>query len=91
MHFGTKSALADEIEAFPSIRETTLRHARESCDLKYVSLAQKMCWASTQTTSRVEDIAYCLVGLFDVNLPLLYGEGWKGGKDYGINTTMFAM
>ena len=77
MHFGTKSALADEIETFTDIHETTLRHARGSCDLKYVSLAQKTCLASTRTTSRVEDIAYCLLALFDVNLPLLYGEGRK--------------
>jgi len=26
-------------------------------------------------TTRPEDIVYCLFGLFDVNLPLLYGEG----------------
>lgn len=34
-----------------------------------------MCWASGRQTSRSEDIAYCLLGLFDVNMPLLYGEG----------------
>jgi hypothetical protein len=27
------------------------------------------------TTARVEDIAYCLLGIFDINMPLLYGEG----------------
>lgn len=43
MHFDTKSALADEIETFTGIRETTLRYARGSCGLKYVSLAQKLC------------------------------------------------
>ncbi|KAG8529033.1 uncharacterized protein KY384_006723 [Bacidia gigantensis] len=36
-----------------------------------------MSWASRRQTSRVEDMAYCLLGLFDVNLPLLYGEGMK--------------
>lgn len=36
-----------------------------------------MSWASTRETTRIEDIAYCLVGLFDVNMPLLYGEGQK--------------
>jgi len=41
------------------------------------SVAQKMKWASKRTTSREEDIAYCLMGLFDVNMPLLYGEGKK--------------
>lgn len=28
-------------------------------------------------TTRIEDRAYCLLGLFDVNMPLLYGEGEK--------------
>jgi len=41
------------------------------------SVAQKMKWASKRTTTREEDIAYCLMGLFDVNMPLLYGEGQK--------------
>jgi len=39
------------------------------------SIAQKMSWASDRTTSRIEDMAYCLLGLFNVNIPLLYGEG----------------
>lgn len=42
-----------------------------------MSIAQKMCWAANRTTTRVEDTAYCLMGLFDVNMPLLYGEGSK--------------
>ena len=40
-------------------------------------VAQKMSWASGRQTSRVEDVAYSLLGLFDVNMPLLYGEGRK--------------
>jgi len=39
------------------------------------NVAQRMSWASDRTTTRVEDIAYCLMGLFHVNMPLLYGEG----------------
>ena len=41
------------------------------------SVATKMSWASKRKTTRVEDIAYCLMGLFDINMPLLYGEGQK--------------
>ncbi|KAK1755526.1 heterokaryon incompatibility protein-domain-containing protein [Echria macrotheca] len=44
-------------------------------DLNWVSVARKMYWASRRTTTREEDLAYCLLGLFDVNMPLLYGEG----------------
>jgi hypothetical protein len=39
------------------------------------SIAQKMSWAATRQTTREEDMAYCLFGLFRINLPLFYGEG----------------
>ncbi|KUJ11357.1 HET-domain-containing protein [Mollisia scopiformis] len=39
------------------------------------SIAQKMSWAAERVTTRVEDQAYCLMGLFGVNMPPLYGEG----------------
>jgi hypothetical protein len=37
--------------------------------------AQKLSWASQRQTTRGEDVVYCLLGLLDVNMPLLYGEG----------------
>ena len=39
------------------------------------SIAQRMSWASKRVTTRGEDMAYSLLGLFNVNMPLLYGEG----------------
>lgn len=42
-----------------------------------IPIAQRMSWAAGRNTSRLEDEAYCLLGIFDVNLPLLYGEGEK--------------
>ena len=39
------------------------------------SIAARMSWMANRKTTRAEDIAYCLLGLFGVNLPLLYGEG----------------
>ena len=36
-----------------------------------------MSWASGRKTTRLEDMAYCLMGLFGVNMPLLYGEGQR--------------
>ncbi len=42
-----------------------------------MSIAARMKWASQRKTTRVEDLAYSLMGLFDVNMPLLYGEGNK--------------
>lgn len=39
------------------------------------SIAARMSWAARRQTTREEDRAYSLMGLFDVNMPLLYGEG----------------
>jgi hypothetical protein len=47
--------------------------SRREC-LSHFTIAQKMSWASHRTTTRMEDEAYCLLGLFDINMPLLYGE-----------------
>jgi hypothetical protein len=38
------------------------------------SVAQRMSWAAHRQTTRVEDIAYSLMGIFNINMPLLYGE-----------------
>ena len=42
--------------------------------LSSYSVAQRMSWASKRRTTRVEDEAYCLFGLFGINMPTLYGE-----------------
>jgi hypothetical protein len=46
-------------------------------DISGASVAQRMVWASKRKTTRVEDIAYSLLGIFNVNMPLLYGEREK--------------
>ncbi|OTA91495.1 hypothetical protein M434DRAFT_55941, partial [Hypoxylon sp. CO27-5] len=43
----------------------------------HTSVAKRMSWASRRRTTRLEDSAYCLLGIFDINMPLLYGEGSK--------------
>ncbi|KAF5598146.1 beta transducin [Fusarium pseudoanthophilum] len=43
--------------------------------LHAASIAEKMSWASKRKTTRIEDTAYCLLGIFGINMPLLYGEG----------------
>jgi hypothetical protein len=34
-----------------------------------------MSWAKTRLTKREEDKAYSLLGIFDIHMPLIYGEG----------------
>ncbi|KAI8631781.1 heterokaryon incompatibility protein-domain-containing protein [Xylariaceae sp. FL1651] len=52
----------------------------DGAPLENASAAKKMSWAAQRKTTRVEDIAYCLLGIFDVNMPLIYGEGKKAFK-----------
>ncbi|KAK2775654.1 het domain-containing protein [Colletotrichum kahawae] len=70
----TRDALAHLIEDITGIPEDAL--AERYC-LNSWSFADRMSWASKRTTSRKEDMAYCLMGFFQVNMPLLYGEGEK--------------
>ncbi|KAK4211988.1 HET-domain-containing protein, partial [Rhypophila decipiens] len=53
------------------------RSVLETGDCSSISVADKMRWAADRTTTRIEDMAYCLLGIFDVNMPLLYGEAEK--------------
>ena len=43
--------------------------------LANVSTTERMSWAETRQTTREEDMAYSLLGIFDVHMPLIYGEG----------------
>ena len=70
---GSKKSLREAITLATKIPESIL----ENNPLVGISAAAKMSWASERQTSRIEDTAYCLMGLFDVNMPLLYGEGSK--------------
>lgn len=42
-----------------------------------IPVAVRLSWAARRKATRTEDIAYSLFGIFNVNLPLLYGEGMK--------------
>ena len=46
-----------------------------SNNLQPYSVGVKMSWMSGRTTTLEEDEAYCLLGLFDVNMPMIHGEG----------------
>ncbi|THU99761.1 HET-domain-containing protein [Dendrothele bispora CBS 962.96] len=47
----------------------------EKRQLEDYSIAQKMSWAASRETTRPEDMAYCLMGIFGVNMSPIYGEG----------------
>jgi hypothetical protein len=74
-HLGTRNNLIDIISSTTRIEERFL--AADAKALEQASISKKMSWASRRRTSRIEDEAYCLLGLFGVHMPLLYGEGKK--------------
>jgi hypothetical protein len=39
------------------------------------TIEERMMWAKARTTKREEDHVYSLLGIFDVTMPLVYGEG----------------
>lgn len=68
-----RSDLDDEISTATGIPKEYLLDRR----LSSASIAQRMSWLSRRETTRIEDMAYCMLGIFDINMPLLYGEGSK--------------
>lgn len=70
---GSKASLADVVEEITLVEEAVLVQTK-----KYdVSVAKRMSWAANRKTTRVEDRAYSLMGLLGVNMPTLYGEGYR--------------
>lgn len=69
---GTKTSLINRIVAATKIDKRCLLHRTA---IEKASIAAKFSWASARMTTRVEDMAYCLLGLVQVNMPMLYGEG----------------
>ena len=69
---GDKSQLSLLLEDVTGVWSKVLTH-----EVHYAaaSVAQRMSWASRRSTSREEDEAYCLMGLFNLNMPTMYGEG----------------
>jgi hypothetical protein len=73
-YMGTKTSLAHEIENVTGIEIQYLigsRHFRKA------SIATKMSWQAGRTTARIEDIAYSMLGLFNIMMVPQYGEGQR--------------
>ncbi|KAJ3571926.1 hypothetical protein NPX13_g5213 [Xylaria arbuscula] len=70
----TKDDASEQLSRITGINLNILRHQEP---LSAVCVAQKMSWARSRRATREEDIAYSLMGIFDINMPLLYGEGQK--------------
>ncbi|KAJ4286189.1 hypothetical protein N0V88_008091 [Collariella sp. IMI 366227] len=69
---GTKKQLARPVSNITRISVRILGDENPALDL--VPVAQRMSWAANRQTTRMEDRVYCLFGIFDVQMPLMYGE-----------------
>ena len=69
---GSKSQLCKEVSKCTSIAPKYLDGRKRFND---ASIATRMSWASRRQTTRHEDEAYCLLGIFGVSIPPCYGEG----------------
>jgi len=68
---GTKSSRRDEISTITGIDVRVLDGENPAI----CNVAERLSWAASRQTTRSEDAAYCLLGIFQVHMPLLYGEG----------------
>jgi hypothetical protein len=50
-------------------------HLFNSHGISSASISERMSWLAPRKTTRQEDLAYCMLGIFGINMPLLYGEG----------------
>lgn len=71
---GDKSSMLDTLHQITQISTKALQGAsRRSLD--EIKVEERMSWIAERQTKRGEDAAYSLLGIFDVHMPLIYGEG----------------
>jgi hypothetical protein len=70
---GDKKSLERQVHEVTGL---TLRALQGNALFEF-SIAERMSWAEKRETKREEDKAYSLLGIFDIHMPLIYGEGMK--------------
>jgi hypothetical protein len=68
---GDKTSLTQTLHKITGITVQALEGSPMTC----FTVEERMLWAQGRNTKREEDAAYSLLGIFDVQMPLLYGEG----------------
>lgn len=71
---GTKGSRCTVIQEITHVPRQILLGVAE---LRTASVAQRMSWAAQRSTKRAEDLAYCLLGIFGITMPMIYGEGGR--------------
>lgn len=99
---GRRDTLVRQIHEITAIPVAALRGASavDGRSVRDFSVEDRFAWAKRRRTKRAEDTAYCLFGIFDVQLPILYGEGREkamrrlkrevGGKLFSVKTSLLS-
>lgn len=74
---GTKGSLSQQIHEITGIALSAL----QGMSLSQFSVDERFKWAKDRNTTREEDSAYCLLGIFNISMPVIYGEG----RDRAVN------
>lgn len=79
---GSKNSLAGLLSSITRVHANVLTRVNAGSDKlvatrESFSVATKMSWAAGRKTTRPEDRAYSLMGIFKVHMPVIYGEGEK--------------
>ncbi|KAH7073623.1 heterokaryon incompatibility protein-domain-containing protein [Paraphoma chrysanthemicola] len=68
---GDRMSLLQDIHDITKITVKALQRS----NLSQFSIEERLSWAESRQTKRDEDMIYSLLGIFDVHMPLIYGEG----------------
>ncbi|PQE05113.1 hypothetical protein CJF31_00006091 [Rutstroemia sp. NJR-2017a BVV2] len=71
MRIGDKKSLEEQIHKITRIPVSALRGR----PLSHFSFDERVSWAINRETKREEDLTYSLLGIFDISMPVIYGEG----------------
>lgn len=71
------SFIEDKLKLAPLLSKVTMipEPALRGLDLSRYSVKERLDWAEHRRTSVPEDVAYCLLGIFEVDMPILYADG----------------
>lgn len=68
---GDRSSLINQVSSITGVSISAL----QGQPLSNFTMEERFSWAKKRKTKRPEDMVYSLLGIFDVYMPLIYGEG----------------
>ncbi len=68
---GDKKSLDGQLYKITGVPVSALRGS----PLSNFSFNERVLWARNRETKPEEDLAYSLIGIFDISIPVIYGEG----------------